>query len=42
MTVQASSPGLASATLDIALSVDESDSVLRVAAVSVGVADVGE
>ena len=42
MTVQATSPGLASATLDIALSVDESDSVQSVAAVSVGVADVGE
>ena len=42
ITVTASAPGLASASIDIALSVDEADSVLSVAAASVGAADVGE
>jgi hypothetical protein len=42
MTVTVTAPGLQSASLDIPLSVDPKDSVLSVAAASVGAADVGE
>ena len=42
ITVQVSSPGIPSATLEIPLSTALSDSVLSVAGASVGVADVGE
>ena len=42
LTVSVSAPGLPTSTLSIALSVDASDSVLAVAAASVGMADLGQ
>jgi hypothetical protein len=41
MTVTASAPGLQSASLNVSLSIDPADSVLAVAARSVGAADTG-